>query len=630
MSRRLSRGALAAAVLLGLAAASPAAARDLHWRSVDVRARLDPSGALHVLERQTIVFTGDWNGGERKFRLFPGQKLAFEGIARIGPDGARLPLAQGDLSAVDQYGWTDRQTLRWRSRLPSDPIFEGTEIVYEIAYTLSGILLREGDGYVLDHDFVFPDRSGAIERFTLELAIERPWRPASPFRGSLTRGPLAPGESVVLRIPLAWEGTGQPAGVRAVAGAGTRRALFGTLAAVALALYFSFRARERSLGRFAAGPAPEAIDARWLEEQLFSLGPEEAGAIWDGKVGSPEVAAVLARLTAEKRIETRVDGKKLTLSLLVPVETLSGYDRDLVKGLFFGGRRETDTDAIRKHYASSGFDPAAKIRAGLQAKVAGRAEFHDAAPRGAGWPAPVLFLLGVAALAWSVVSFHEEPGRVIGIGIVYLILWGIGSGFALLFQKRADRPESFSAVFLWVPLAVLVLAWLGLRGSEPASLARVAGVFLLRLAVIVGVFAVARTREGPRRIARRKALAAARAFFARELSRPTPALRDEWFPWIVAFGLTGDADRWFRAHGPAAGATGSASSSGSSSSSSSTSSPSSSWTGGGGSFGGAGASSSWAVAAGAMAAGVSAPSSSGGGGGGGGGGSSGGGGGGGW
>ena len=243
----------------------------------------------------------------------------------------------------------------------------------------------------------------------------------------------------------------------------------------------------------------------------------------------------------------------------------------------------------------------------------------------------MLFLLGVAALVWSVVGFHEEPGRAIGIGIGSLRLWGIGGVFALLYRKRADKPEGFVWIFLWVPLAVSS-AW---RGSATAPRCRraplVAGVFLLRLAILVGVFSVAKTREGPRRIARRKALAAARAFFARELSQPAPELRDEWFPWIVAFGLTGDADRWFRVHGPAAASAGSASRSGSTSSGPRRRlSPSSSWTGGGGSFGGAGASSSWAVAAGALAAGVSAPSSSGGGGGGGGGGSSGGGGGGGW
>ena len=630
---RLSRPALWIAVLLGLAAASRAPAKELHWSAVDVRARLDSSGALHVVERQAMVFTGDWNGGERVFRLFPGQSLSLDGVTRIGPDGERQALAAGDLSAVDRYAWTNSRTLRWRSRLPSDPPFEDTEIVYEIAYTLSGILLREGDRYVLDHDFLFPERSGAVEKFTLELSLESPWRPARPFEGSLSRGPLAPGQGVVLRVPLLWQAAGHPAGVRAVAGPTMRLALFVILVAAALALYLGFRAREVLLGRYAPS-ARGGIDTAWLDEHLFSLAPEEAGALWDGKVGSPEVAAVLARLAAEKKIETRVEGKKLSLSLLVPVESLSGYDRDLVRGLFFDGRKETDTDAIRKHYASSGFDPAATIRRGLEAKLEGRAELRDAAPPVAWWPAPVLFLLGAAALVWSVAAFHEEPGRAIGIGIASLVLWGVGGGLALLYRSRADKPEGFAAVFLWVPLAVVLFAWLGYRAPQPATVPFVVGVFLLRLAILAGVFAVAKTREGPKRIARRKTLAASRAYFERELAQPAPALRDDWFPWIVALGLTHDADRWSRVHGPAAATAGSGSRSGSgsgSSSSSASSSPSSSWTGGGGAFGGAGASASWGLAAGALASGVSAPSSSsGGGGGGGGGGSSGGGGGGGW
>lgn len=617
------------AVLLGLAAAaSPTAARELHWSAVDVRARLDSAGALHVVERQAMVFTGDWNGGERIFRIMPGQSLALEGLSRIGPDGQKHPLSAGDLSAVDQYAWKDARTLRWRSRLPGDPPFDRTEIVYEIAYTLSGILVREGSGYLLDHDFLFPDRSGSIEKFTLALELDSAWRPARPLPASFARGPLPPGNSFVLRVPLQYAGAGRPGAVRVVAGRAERLAAFLLLAAAAAALYASFRSREKSLGRFASGPSPESIDARWLEANLFSLAPEEAGALWDEKIGAPEVAAVLARLAAEKKIETRVEGKNLVMRLLAEPEHLSGYEGELVKGLFFGGR-ETDAEAIRKHYRSSGFDPAAKIRPGLEQRLAA---LEDGGDRSGGlpvWPAPVLFLLGAGTLALAAVFGKEDPGTIIGIGFVNLILWGMGGAFALLYRRRADRSEAFSLVFLWVPLLVLLFAWLGSRAADPASPALVAGVFLLRLAILFGVFAAAKTREGPRRIAHRKALASARAFFARELSTPAPRLEDAWFPWIVAFGLTHESDRWTRAYGAAGAASGSGSQS-TSSSGDAASSPSS-WTGGGGSFGGAGASASWAAAAGAVAAGVSAPSSSGGGGGGGGGGgSSGGGGGGGW
>ena len=52
--------------------------------------------------------------------------------------------------------------MRWRSRLPSDPEFSDTAIVYLLEYTLTGILLQRADGYLLDHDFAFPDRTGEI------------------------------------------------------------------------------------------------------------------------------------------------------------------------------------------------------------------------------------------------------------------------------------------------------------------------------------------------------------------------------------------------------------------------------------------------------------------------------------
>ena len=59
-SRR--RGSLAGTILLAafaFASVSVSAARDLRWDAIDVRARLDAEGALHVVETQTMVFSGD-------------------------------------------------------------------------------------------------------------------------------------------------------------------------------------------------------------------------------------------------------------------------------------------------------------------------------------------------------------------------------------------------------------------------------------------------------------------------------------------------------------------------------------------------------------------------------------------
>jgi uncharacterized membrane protein YgcG len=529
---------------------------------------------------------------------------------------------------VDQFAWTDPKTLRWRSRLPSDPPFDSTELIYEISYTLSGILVKQANRYLLDHDFAFPNRAGTIEKFTLQLSLDPAWKPEGAVPATLERRDVRPGEGVVVRVPLAYVGSGRPAAGRTVTSGAIRLALFAILAAATALLYLAFRAREKALGRFAPLPAPDSIDEGWLETNLLSLGPEEAGALWDEKIGPPEVSAVLARLASEKKIATRVEGKKLVLRRLVPLDELRGYDHDLVKALFFGGREETDTDAIRKHYKSRGFDPASKIRSGLEQKLARHADFRDKAPRPSRAPTAVLWIAGIAALALSATVLGESVSGVIGVGVTFAAVYGLGLIGAFAFQKRVDRLDAFSPIFLWVPVLLLYFAWSGFRGGLQAGLALSVGTLLLRLGIIHSIFNIAKTRNGPRRIARRKALAATRAFFARELERATPRLKDEWFPYVVAFGLTGEADRWFRAHGASGEAAASGSSGGGTSSTSSTGSGS--WTGGGGAFGGAGASAGWAVAAGGLASGVSAPSSGGGGGGGGGGGSSGGGGGGGW
>jgi uncharacterized membrane protein YgcG len=626
--RRMTR-ALRMALLLGLAAAGVARARELSWPAIDVRARLDGDGALHVVERQTMRFTGDWNGGERVFRVEPGQDLRFESITRIAPDGSTHPLVLADLSEVDQYAWKDARTLRWRSRRPSDPPFDDTELVYELVYTYSGILVKANGGYTLDHDFLFSDRTGPVEKFTLELTLDPAWRPAGTLPPTFTASNLRPGEGFVRRVALTRVGAGAPGAVRRVVGKTTRGLLFLVLCAFTAALWYRWRARENALGRFAPLRPPESVDAEWLKANVFSLSPEEAGALWDDAIGPPEVTAVLARLAAEKKIATEAQGKKLTMRLLVPRGSFHGYEGELVSALFFSNRTETDTDAVKQHYRSSGFDPAAKIKPGLQAKLAAHPDFQDRSTRPRLWPALWILLLGAAALVLSVVAGGELPGTAIASGIAYLVLAGIGAACAVAVSRRTDRAELVSLGFLWLPLLVLLLAFWGFRAADSVTPWRAAGVFLLRLSLIVLVFRLAATRDGPKRIARRKALAGGRAFFARELGKPSPALEDSWFPWIVAFGLTGEADGWFRAHGSAAAAASSGfGSSSSSSTGSSSASSSSSWSGGGGAFGGAGASASWAAAAAGLAAGVSAPSSSGGGGGGGG--SSGGGGGGGW
>jgi hypothetical protein len=135
---------------LVLPGAGSAQEKAFRWADLAVRARLDAEGVLHVEERHAMVFTGDWNGGERRFNLRLGQHLNLENLRRIDPaTGSALPLVEGDLALVDHYAWAGSSTLRWRSRLASDPPFQSTAMTYVLDYTLTGVLAKSGGQYHL-------------------------------------------------------------------------------------------------------------------------------------------------------------------------------------------------------------------------------------------------------------------------------------------------------------------------------------------------------------------------------------------------------------------------------------------------------------------------------------------------
>ena len=232
------------------------------------------------------------------------------GLARLDPaSGAEIPLVEGSLSRVDHYDWTDRRTLRWRSRLPTDPSFDSTPITYVIEYQQDRVLQPSGERYRLNHDFAFPDRQWPVESFTLELVLDPVWRPARSLPSSYGPTRLPPYAGFLVTTDLEYLGEGTPAGVRQLPSLGVRVAVFIAAGLGILGLIVAFIRGESNLGRFAPPPVPAALDTDWLEEHVFDLLPEEAGTLWDRKVGSPEVAAILARWEAEGKIESEVVAK---------------------------------------------------------------------------------------------------------------------------------------------------------------------------------------------------------------------------------------------------------------------------------------------------------------------------------
>ena len=601
--------------------------KSLYWRDVTVNARLDADGKLHIEERQAMVFTGDWNGGERNFRKFLGQQLELERITRVDPGtGEEHELSRGDLSEVDQYKWYDSNTIRWRSHLPDDPPFNNTGITYVLYYTMSNILVPKDGRYVLDHDFIFPQRSGVIQSFTLNLTLDPVWEPLKEFEPPAGVGPIPPGQSYVVTIPLRYGGEGKPAAVHFGVAPPLRYAfLLVFLAAIFLLLILFYR-REKSLGRFEP-PAPvSSINDAWVETNILQLSPELAGAIWDESVGSAEVAAVLARLVVEGKLQSEVQGKKGSTVLhlkLIDRGGLAGYEKDLVDALFFDGGAETDTERVKKHYQSAGFDPASKIKAPLEKEMAKVLGPTTPGFRPLRIPTLILILAGLAMVAAGCLSgVYDLVTGLVGAAQIFA-LYIVSRIMAGFWRKRLVR-QLPHFIYLMIPQALMVIL-LGLvlfSGFFRAGAWTLAGLMLLAAGAFNSILNAAKSRENAAQIAFRRRFAAAREYFRAQLSSPNPALRDSWYPYLLAFGLGESVDRWFNAYGRQATGVNSIGTSMSGSGSGGTS-----WTGGGGAFGGAGASASWAVAAGSMAAGVAAPGSSSGGGGGG---SSGGGGGGGW
>ncbi len=647
MASRRNRIRFATATAL-LCVAAGVFAKELHWQALEVDARLESDGTLTIAEVQRMVFTGDWNGGERKFRLGSGQRLTLDRLVRLDDGGASgSELRPGNLDAVDEYKWAESDTLRWRSRLPSDPEFDATELDYRLDYRVTGALRKIGEhAYRLDHQFAFTERDGAIERLVVHLTLAPEWRPASGLPVSWELGPLAPGEGFVLTTDFAYEGSAAPANaVPPQLPSWMRLGVVAVFVAGALGFERATRRRDRALGRFAAtsSPARERIDPAWLEEKVFALAPEVVGAMWDRAVGSAEVAATLARLTQEGKLKTEVTvsgrifkSENLHLELLADRASLSDYEGKLIDGLF-GGARVTDTDSIRRRYRSTGFDPAGKIRSGVEARLKRVRGFAEGSPKPSWKPTALLLLAGIAVLAATALAAAAgllggaAPGAsalCIGLPIALLVVSIPGWVGALTGQGRVGSLAGPYFGLLLSGAATAGTLW-GFAGRPAASVSLLVGGLLVALALARSHANVLATRESVESLARRRELAAARDYFAAELAKEHPGLDDRWFPYLLAFGLAPKMERWFRRFGALA-QTSAGSFTSMAGGSGGGSGGSGGWSGGGGAFGGGGASATWAMAATAMSAGVSAPSSSGGSGGGGGGGSSGGGGGGGW
>lgn len=603
----------------------PVGYQSLDWPQFDVSAHLDSTGTLHVRERQVIRLSGDWNGGERVFDTRLGQRFDLVQLLRVDSlTGTEVPLVYGAIDSVDGYAWAESRTLRWRSRRPDDPAFDNTYITYILEYRYADILLPVDDGYRLDHEFAFRNRAGNIERFSLVLTLDDVWQAPLDFAGRWQKELLEPGVSFVVNTDLTYRGEGRPSNVAH----GTDPAVaYGFVAALTFGLVLltgRFVRDERALGRFEPTES-RAIDDAWLHRHLLHMLPEVAGTVWDDSVGPPEVAATLARLVAEGKLSSTVksEGKSifrrdmLQLTLVARRETLTGHERALVDALFESFERTTDTTSLRRRYASTGFDPAGLIRAELMRRVLALPDAGTTLPPVRRWPLTLaLHLTGLMLFILAIRTRALDALLILGgIGIA-LAICIVGYSQAVVWRKRVLHPGPHLLRVL-VPVFGLVagLLWLTQQRDLTPGVLTYAALTAFGLGFGKAMLDNARSPHGRDRIRLRKRLVAAREHFRRELASPTPALEQAWYPYLLAFGLHRQVNRWFTSFG-ALNEAGTSSSTGLRTSSASAGLSSAggnrSWGsfGGGGGFAGAGATVAFGAAVSGFSSGVSAPSSS--------------------
>jgi hypothetical protein len=205
-----------------------------------------------------------------------------------------------------------------------------------------------------------------------------------------------------------------------------------------------------------------------------------------------------------------------------------------------------------------------------------------------------------------------------GSGLVVICTcWMFGTTFYhnIHFGRR-------KAIIALIPAALAVggVAWFLWAYAGPGvveiSQMFAAALTALALSAVITTTNAMRSRRQAAATAFRKTLAAGREYFERELKKDSPAISDDWMPWLLAFGLGPRVEDWTSqrearsesSHGPRSPSVTTSTPTSTASSGSS----SSGWTGfSGGRSGGAGGGAAWTAAAGSLAAGVSPPSSSG-------------------
>ncbi len=143
---------------------------------------------------------------------------------------------------------------------------------------------------------------------------------------------------------------------------------------------------------------------------------------------------------------------------------------------------------------------------------------------------------------------HQEEMVTSFIGsFMGLICVAVGCGNAIQYRKRSDRLGwRIVLLYLFPVLAFSLFIVFTLIGVSPLLSI---DIFLMASCAIYSSFLCGKCRDSLDGVRLSKELTTARAFFKQELKKQHPAIRDEWFPYLLAFGLGPQVDKWTKGFG---------------------------------------------------------------------------------
>ncbi|MDD4179955.1 MAG: DUF2207 domain-containing protein, partial [Candidatus Margulisbacteria bacterium] len=151
-----------------------ASARSLYWDKIAVDLTLNRDSSVDIVETQTYIFDGAYNGGYRDIK--------FKGFDSI----SNIELYEGDIKyqagSLDKYHYTvgnenGARRIKWRSRDVDEPEYSQTSKTFTIKYRVNGLIDHQKGFDELYWKAIFEDREGNVNKAEAVLHLPSPVEP---------------------------------------------------------------------------------------------------------------------------------------------------------------------------------------------------------------------------------------------------------------------------------------------------------------------------------------------------------------------------------------------------------------------------------------------------------------------